>query len=332
MTDIAPIYVSLCNLTFAIALPGSFLVFALYWGLVFDGKLYILSVFTHGVNFVVMALDAFVNAQSFKLAHGAYFYIFAIVYLMWTAIFGAAGGERYCTCYPYNKDEPKGCSNLNGNIKTDDLEDKCNYIYSSVNWNAPGSAGSIAGAILIIVLPIVLFMFWSLVLCRRYARASKVSDTGGESDAVDHLRSSATIQALRTSDSCCGGICTAFRNEFRLHRLKMSMTVEEWLHQYRTSKLSFFMQAPMIYLVWRASLFALMFTILIWSLADHAVNGPDGFGHYFIYLTNWTLMLQNVYLGLALFCTFKSQRVSAAEKPASRTEASNRSEGAANTD
>eukprot|EP00933_Yihiella_yeosuensis_P036613 TRINITY_DN30376_c4_g1_i1.p1 TRINITY_DN30376_c4_g1~~TRINITY_DN30376_c4_g1_i1.p1 ORF type:complete len:324 (-),score=42.98 TRINITY_DN30376_c4_g1_i1:519-1490(-) len=320
MTDKAPIYVSLSNLLFSIVLPGSFLVFALYWGLVFDGNLHAISVCTHGVNFVVMALDAFVNAQSFKLAHGAYFYIYAIVYLIWTVIFGAAGGERSCTCSPYNKDEPKGCRNMNGDIKTDDSEDKCNYIYGSVNWNAPGSAGSISGAILIIVLPVVLFMFWSLILCRRYARTSKASDTGGrsdaggESDAVDHRGSTATIQAIQNSDSCCGAVCTSFRNEFRLHRLKLSMTVEEWLHQYRTSKLSFCLQTPMVYLIWRACLFAVMFIILVWSFVDQAVNSQDGIGHYFIYLTNWTLMMQNVYLGLALFCTFKSQRVVTTDK------------------
>ena len=44
----------------SVSLPGSFFVFVLYWGLVFDGTLKAISTCTHGVNFVAMMVDAYV--------------------------------------------------------------------------------------------------------------------------------------------------------------------------------------------------------------------------------------------------------------------------------
>ena len=52
------------------------------------------------------------------------------------------------------------------------------------------------------------------------------------------------------------------------------------------------------YLAFRAFNFVLMFAVLLWSFINMAEKG-DG-GYWFIYLTHWTLVLEVVYLALAL--------------------------------
>ena len=55
-----------CAVARGVALPGSFLVFVLYWALVFPymtGPLHPLSVLTHGANFLVMVADMVITRQ-----------------------------------------------------------------------------------------------------------------------------------------------------------------------------------------------------------------------------------------------------------------------------
>jgi O-antigen ligase len=62
-----------------IALPGSFFVFVLYWALVFNGSFNLISVFTHGVNFVVMAMDTLFSRQPLRMSHWFYFEVYVLV-------------------------------------------------------------------------------------------------------------------------------------------------------------------------------------------------------------------------------------------------------------
>lgn len=106
--------IKLANTSYVIALPGSFLVFVLYWLLVFPTRtaaqqrdIHPITVLVHGVNFFVMLVDASINAQPFPLAHGLYFLVYALIYLLWSILFVVAGLRVRCTCS--DDDREKGC-------------------------------------------------------------------------------------------------------------------------------------------------------------------------------------------------------------------------------
>lgn len=120
----------------AIILPGSFMIFVMYWGLVFDGTLYFVSVLTHGLNFIVMALDTIVGRMPYLLLHGLYFFIFAAAFLLWSVIDYAAG-----------------IGDGNGNL----------YIYSTLDWSNTSETGSLSAVILLVVAPVVNLIFWILI-------------------------------------------------------------------------------------------------------------------------------------------------------------------------
>lgn len=98
-----PAYVKWMWVLNGIMLPGSFLIFLMYWGFVFSagaGALRILSMLTHGYNFLAMAVDSAVSSTPYLLLHGIYFLGFATIYLAWTLLHYAVGltnqdGERY---------------------------------------------------------------------------------------------------------------------------------------------------------------------------------------------------------------------------------------------
>mmetsp|Transcript_63085 Transcript_63085/g.168496 ORF Transcript_63085/g.168496 Transcript_63085/m.168496 type:complete len:271 (-) Transcript_63085:130-942(-) len=122
-----------------LAIPGSFLVFLLYWALVYPERTSdpsALSYFTHGVNFVLQLLDMFLSRQPYYLLHGIYIAIFGTVYVAFSAIYYAAGGL-----------------DCNGNA----------YIYKALDWSQPQSTVTLMGIILFIGVPIINFTFWLMI-------------------------------------------------------------------------------------------------------------------------------------------------------------------------
>jgi len=112
-------------------IPGTCLVFLLYWILVAPVKpkpLPTLTYFTHGVNFFLMMADVYVNNVPYFLLHGIYFSVFGVVYLLFTIIYWLSGGTD-CHGKP--------------------------YIYKALDWNKPQSAATIATLLLFVVLPIL---------------------------------------------------------------------------------------------------------------------------------------------------------------------------------
>jgi len=123
-----------------VALPGSFVVFLLYWLLVFEPPLKLLSCLTHGLNFLVMAVDVVLSCQPFYLLHGAYFAAYCAIYILFTLIFWGAEGR--------NQDNDK-------------------FIYSSIDWGGDaGGAGATVGFVFIVGIPLVYLMLWILVYLR----------------------------------------------------------------------------------------------------------------------------------------------------------------------
>lgn len=125
-------------------LVGSFLVFAMYWALLYDGgAVEAISVVTHGVNFGVMLVDFAICRQPFYLAHVYMPLAFALLYLLFSAIYYAAGGV-------YHKDLTS------------------RYIYSVIDWSDPSSALKLGGAIMIIAIPTIYALFFMLYLVLRH--------------------------------------------------------------------------------------------------------------------------------------------------------------------
>jgi len=140
----------------AIILPGSFMIFMMYWGLVFDGTLHFVAVLTHGLNFIVMALDAAVGRMPYLLLHGLYFIGFAAIYLLWSLIdYAASIGD--------------GMGN--------------SYIYSSIDWGNASKTGSLSAVILLVVSPIVNLLFWIVILLSNQSfTRTNVSDDAKQRD------------------------------------------------------------------------------------------------------------------------------------------------------
>jgi len=95
-----------------------------------------ISYFTHGVNFLVVIVDVYLSRQPYYLLHGIYFAILGIVYLLFTYVYYVSGGTD--------------CSGRR-------------YIYKSVDWNDPGSAGMLAAILVVVVVPFVNVLFWFVV-------------------------------------------------------------------------------------------------------------------------------------------------------------------------
>ena len=136
-TSELPLFVKLMWLSYSIILPGSFMIFAMYWLLVFDGTFHPISILSHGLNFIVMALDTFFGSQPYLLFHGIYFISFAVVFLIWSYIHFILqiGNEQ------------------NGE----------NYIYSSLNWQHPQSSIYFSLYLVFVITPIINLSFWLCV-------------------------------------------------------------------------------------------------------------------------------------------------------------------------
>lgn len=156
-SDRMPCYVRTMWVLQDIVIPGSFLVFVLYWALVVPEKtepVQPLGYFTHGVNFVMQMLDVFLSRQPYHLLHGIYIAILGVVYISFTGIYYAAGG-----------------TDCNGN----------RYIYKAIDWSAPDSVYSLSLLILLVAVPVINLVFWftiSMCFPQNYKEPDAVKETG----------------------------------------------------------------------------------------------------------------------------------------------------------
>lgn len=138
-SDKMPFYVRAAWLFQDIAIPGSFVVFVLYWVIVVPTETSsptAVSYFTHGVNFVVMLLDMYLSRQPYYLMHGIYMAIMGLTYLGFTYVHYAAGG-----------------TDCRGN----------RYIYRNIDWNQQASTGNLLSTLLFLVVPVMNVAFWFLI-------------------------------------------------------------------------------------------------------------------------------------------------------------------------
>jgi hypothetical protein len=127
----------------AVTLPATFFVFFLYWGLVFDGTIYAVSISTHGVNFVVQLLDSFITRMPYRLIHGLFFLFYMLTYIIFTLLYYAGGGH-----------------NETGKA----------YVYAALDWGGyPKGTAILVVIICFVLVPVIHTCFWS---CKHYAANS----------------------------------------------------------------------------------------------------------------------------------------------------------------
>jgi len=148
-----------------LTLSASFLVFLLYWTLIYDGGTpRPITPFTHGYNFLAMAIDQLLTNQPVRPWHFVYFIGYAVLYLVWSVIFNFSGlrcdGER--------------------------------YIYEPLNWKKFDKTALTAAIILLVVCPLVYFSF--AVCCGR--RTRKI-----ENDDLNRRASAMSIELVRRRSS-----------------------------------------------------------------------------------------------------------------------------------
>jgi len=134
-----PWYAGLTWVLQDILLPLTFFVFSLYFLLVLPaegGNLKALSVFTHGVNFVIMLLDMLLSRQPYYLLHGFYVAFFVAGYTIFT--------------YVYHKLQGTSCLGKP-------------YIYKAVDWNDAKSTSIKIFFGFVVGIPIVNFAFWLVI-------------------------------------------------------------------------------------------------------------------------------------------------------------------------
>jgi len=133
-----PWYVSVAACLQVIMLPVSLLIVALYWGLVWDGSTTdVLTVVTHGVNFVLMLVDLFASRQPLRLIQVMWPVIFGFIYVLFSYVYYVSGGTFEDGVSP--------------------------YIYSALNWKEhPMNALGMGSAIVFLAIPLIFLVLWGI--------------------------------------------------------------------------------------------------------------------------------------------------------------------------
>jgi hypothetical protein len=142
-----PWFVRASFLLHTIALPASFIVMTLFWTLVYKPGAHVVAstFFVHGVNFVVMAADAFVSSQPYHLAKGVYFFLYCLAYSIFSLVYYKCGGVTV----------------VNGRAVP--------YIYAALDWSKhPEGAGLLDAALVFVGVPSVSFACWFALYSRHH--------------------------------------------------------------------------------------------------------------------------------------------------------------------
>eukprot|EP00300_Choanocystis_sp_HF-7_P030523 c39377_g1_i1.p1 GENE.c39377_g1_i1~~c39377_g1_i1.p1 ORF type:complete len:662 (+),score=135.61 c39377_g1_i1:89-2074(+) len=172
-----PLLVSVVWFLQGLALPGSLLVMLAFWLFVVDFTFppQLFMIFTHGVNFLLLFLDTFINNQPFLLLHGLYFVLLSVVYGVWTIIFHLL----HLT---------DGAGNP--------------WIYKVADWSKPLSTGTLGFALIIFVFPLIIFVLWWTLFVRRTAKLYKQmlsAVRAAQDDLIDLEKAARKARAVDTT-------------------------------------------------------------------------------------------------------------------------------------
>jgi hypothetical protein len=139
-----------------IAYPSTFSVMLLFWGLGLSAPTQALTIFTHGVNFLMMFVDVILSSQPYYIMHAVYFIIYSAIYLGWTLVFYAVKAR--------NRDGDR-------------------YVYPSLDYKDDlcGALISIAIAFLFLI-PLQTLLLWSVVYFRTRKANQKMQADGNNQD------------------------------------------------------------------------------------------------------------------------------------------------------
>jgi hypothetical protein len=281
----APWYSRLTILLYMPALGGSIIIFLLYWSLVYptfpeDRKRNVLpiDVFQHGINVLIMIADLVINAQPLPLITALRFVLYGIVYVIWTAIWHGAGLYRIASACECGGESRPGCVE-------DGDQDRCYFIYEALNWHRPAAATIVAVLCVFVLVPIIAAFVWGLD------------------------RAIGALTGAHKGEPKAATGCEALKAELSLRQLSTDLH-EGWVASFATSPL---LGSGRLYLAARGSLMLLMLAIDIWFSALPVLLTPGVY--LLIWLTNWTLYLQFIYLAFAALATFYAQRACRAEAP-----------------
>ncbi|KAK7490565.1 hypothetical protein BaRGS_00018168 [Batillaria attramentaria] len=134
-----PWYLKVAWVTYEIASVASMSVTILYFTLLFDGTLTVVSTATHLLNSVYVILDVCVTAMPVRLLHVIYVSAYAFDYLIFSVIYWAAGG-------------------VNGDGQP--------YVYKTLYWAKPWKAVFAGGGVVCVGVPLVHLLLWTLYMIR----------------------------------------------------------------------------------------------------------------------------------------------------------------------
>lgn len=137
-----PWYCKIAWMLQCVALPASFFVVVGYWSFVYDYSdttPLLISLCTHGLNFVIVAGDVALSAQPYYIVHSVFFLAYLYVYLAWTVLHYFLG--------------LKDCKNNR-------------FIYGILNWGQPGIVAKLAPLLVVPVALLVSVLFWAAVRVR----------------------------------------------------------------------------------------------------------------------------------------------------------------------
>lgn len=164
--DDTPWFVSVTWFLSSGVLVLSFLVFFLYWVLLYDpadGAPAVLSVVTHGVNFVLALLDFAYGRRPLNIAHIWVPFTFAVLYGLFTYIYFIAGGTSEDGVSP--------------------------YIYSVIDWSGDAEGTrSLLGLIILIVVPFLYTVFSCVYFCcRPFAQLAEVAEEAQDVEGANKI-------------------------------------------------------------------------------------------------------------------------------------------------
>mmetsp|Transcript_13337 Transcript_13337/g.37883 ORF Transcript_13337/g.37883 Transcript_13337/m.37883 type:complete len:334 (+) Transcript_13337:9-1010(+) len=140
-TPVGPWYVRAVWLLHSVQVAGTFLVFALFWGLVFDGTFSALvTPPTHGLNWAVSVLDWWLSKQPTYCIHVIWAFMFAFWYCLFLVAWWASGAT---TCHGDN------------------------YIYAALDLNQGAATWALMVGICLVAVPAAYGIFVAVIkTCR----------------------------------------------------------------------------------------------------------------------------------------------------------------------
>jgi hypothetical protein len=173
-----PWYAQLTGALFTLQVPATFVVAAFYWILVYPSNTYALkplSVFTHGVNFVVSFLDMWLSRQPFHFSHGLLFCTYACLYSLMGLLFWMLGLRTCGEQCSVNDDESActiagdttACMWTTNGTAADTTSWYCSggndggdrFLYAAIDFNQGAFTWCLLGGLVFVIAPLVCSLF-----------------------------------------------------------------------------------------------------------------------------------------------------------------------------